>query len=223
MPLRQSSVDRDESAFKTTEFVAYVVILAGIFIAGAITNAGSYGASHDPFRADRVWLYATVLTVGYLISAGSSRPAAASLTTKRPNHRPGAGCTLQSPPSRGPRLRPSCRNRSLSIDKWRPRLAGVSHTQPRCGSSKKLTRPKLLARARCRARSVKPRLPIRRDPHAGCSDALRRLRPAVRLVDVLDQRRAPCLPAVVLSAASWRDGRSSRAPRTFLVSRTRRF
>ena len=68
-----------KSAFKTTEFIAYVVVLAGILIAGAITKASSYGANHDPFRADRVWLYATILTVGYMVSrgiakAGSSQP-----------------------------------------------------------------------------------------------------------------------------------------------------
>lgn len=62
-----------KSAFKTTEFVAYVVVLAGILIAGAITKATSYGADHDPFRADRVWLYATVLTVGYMISRGIAK------------------------------------------------------------------------------------------------------------------------------------------------------
>jgi hypothetical protein len=62
-----------KSAFKTTEFVAYVVVLAGILIAGAITKASDYGANHDPFRADRVWLYATVLTVGYMISRGIAK------------------------------------------------------------------------------------------------------------------------------------------------------
>jgi hypothetical protein len=62
-----------KSAFKTTEFVAYLVVLAGLLIAGAITKASSYGANHDPFRADRVWLYATVLTVGYMISRGIAK------------------------------------------------------------------------------------------------------------------------------------------------------
>jgi hypothetical protein len=62
-----------KSAFKTTEFVAYLVALAGVLIAGAITKASSYGANHDPFRADRVWLYATVLTVGYMISRGIAK------------------------------------------------------------------------------------------------------------------------------------------------------
>ena len=62
-----------KSAFKTTEFVAYLVVLAGILIAGAITKASSYGAHHDAFRADRVWLYTTVLTVGYMISRGIAK------------------------------------------------------------------------------------------------------------------------------------------------------
>jgi hypothetical protein len=62
-----------KSAFKTTEFVAYVVVLAGILLAGVITKASSYGVNHDPFRADRVWLYATVLTVGYMVSRGLAK------------------------------------------------------------------------------------------------------------------------------------------------------
>jgi hypothetical protein len=62
-----------KSAFKTTEFIAYVVVLAGILLAGAITKASSYGVNHDPFRADRVWLYATVLTVGYMVSRGLAK------------------------------------------------------------------------------------------------------------------------------------------------------
>jgi len=62
-----------KSAFKTTEFVAYIVALAGVLIAGAVTQASSYGANHDPFRADRVWLYATVLTVGYMVSRGIAK------------------------------------------------------------------------------------------------------------------------------------------------------
>jgi hypothetical protein len=61
-----------KSAFKTTEFIAYVVVLAGILIAGVVTKASHYG-SHDPFRADRVWLYATVLTVGYMVSRGIAK------------------------------------------------------------------------------------------------------------------------------------------------------
>ena len=58
-----------KAAFKTTEFFAYVAVLAGILIAGALvdsSNAGGYGAR-------QVWLYATVLTVGYLLSRGLAK------------------------------------------------------------------------------------------------------------------------------------------------------
>jgi hypothetical protein len=62
-----------KAAFKTTELVAYLVVLAGILIAGAVSKASHYGGNHDPFRADRVWLYATILTVGYMVSRGLAK------------------------------------------------------------------------------------------------------------------------------------------------------
>jgi hypothetical protein len=58
-----------KAAFKTTEFMAYVALLAGILIAGAIvdsSDAGGYGAR-------QVWLYATLLTIGYMISRGLAK------------------------------------------------------------------------------------------------------------------------------------------------------
>jgi hypothetical protein len=58
-------------SFKTTEFVAYLAVLAGIFIAGAVTKAGSN--ANDVFRANQVWLYAAVVTVGYMISRGLAK------------------------------------------------------------------------------------------------------------------------------------------------------
>jgi hypothetical protein len=62
-----------KAAFKTTEFVSYLVVLAGILIAGAVSSASGYAGNHDPFRADRVWLYVTVLTVGYMVSRGIAK------------------------------------------------------------------------------------------------------------------------------------------------------
>ena len=58
-----------KAAFKTTEFFAFVAVLAGILIAGALvdsSDAGGYGAR-------QVWLYATVLTVGYMVSRGLAK------------------------------------------------------------------------------------------------------------------------------------------------------
>jgi hypothetical protein len=60
-----------KASFKTTEFIAFLVVLAGIFIAGAVTKAGAN--ANDVFRAHQVWLYATILTVGYMISRGLAK------------------------------------------------------------------------------------------------------------------------------------------------------
>ena len=58
-----------KAAFKTTEFFSYVAVLAGVLIAGALvdsSDAGGYGAR-------QVWLYATILTVGYMVSRGLAK------------------------------------------------------------------------------------------------------------------------------------------------------
>ena len=65
-----------KAAFKTTEFYAYVITSALILIAGAQISEKN---NVDAFRADKVWLYITILTVGYMVSrglakAGSSEP-----------------------------------------------------------------------------------------------------------------------------------------------------
>ena len=65
-----------KSALRTTEFIAYLAVLAGILIAGAVTSGGtnSAGVHHgDVFGAHEVWLYAAILTVGYMISRGLSK------------------------------------------------------------------------------------------------------------------------------------------------------
>jgi hypothetical protein len=61
-----------KAAFKTTEFMAYVAVLVGIFIAGAVTTGG---ADSDVFPARQVWLYAAILTVGYMVSRGLAKAA----------------------------------------------------------------------------------------------------------------------------------------------------
>jgi hypothetical protein len=57
-------------ALKTTEFYAYVVTFALILIAGAVIKEK---ANADAFRADKVWLYITILTVGYMVSRGLAK------------------------------------------------------------------------------------------------------------------------------------------------------
>ena len=70
-------VTETKASFKTTEFVAYLAVVVGLLIAGNTVEGQEGGA--DYFAADKVWLYITLLTVGYMISrglakAGSSQP-----------------------------------------------------------------------------------------------------------------------------------------------------
>ncbi len=59
-----------KASFKTTEFFAYLAVLAGILIAGLLVdNANDAGG----FGAQKVWLYATILTVGYMVSRGLAK------------------------------------------------------------------------------------------------------------------------------------------------------
>ncbi|WP_233412494.1 hypothetical protein [Nucisporomicrobium flavum] len=65
-----------KAAFKTTEFIAYVVITVAILIASLVADGngnGDNGSSADYFRADRAWLYITLLTIGYMISRGLAK------------------------------------------------------------------------------------------------------------------------------------------------------
>jgi hypothetical protein len=56
---------------KTSELYAYVAITAGVLLAGLLTKAGD--GADDRFQAHQVWLYATILTVGYMISRGLAK------------------------------------------------------------------------------------------------------------------------------------------------------
>ena len=63
-PIRRLSTET-KAAFKTTEFFSYIAVL----VAGAVVDsadAGGYGAR-------QVWLYATILTVGYMVSRGLAK------------------------------------------------------------------------------------------------------------------------------------------------------
>jgi len=59
-----------KAAFKTTEFIAYVVILVGLFIASAVVDGNEDGQG---FGVEQVWFFATLLTIGYMISRGLAK------------------------------------------------------------------------------------------------------------------------------------------------------
>ena len=54
-----------KSAYKTTEFVVYVLAVLGVLIASMIVD--------QSFGADPAWRYVTYLTVGYMISRGLAK------------------------------------------------------------------------------------------------------------------------------------------------------
>ncbi|MDP9411756.1 MAG: hypothetical protein M3R38_37465 [Actinomycetota bacterium] len=53
-----------KSAYKTTEFIVYVVAVAAILIAGLVV---------DGFNATETWRFFTFLTIGYMISRGLAK------------------------------------------------------------------------------------------------------------------------------------------------------
>jgi hypothetical protein len=64
-----------QHAFKTTEFWAMVVIIAGILIASAVIGEGDGvpGGDTDAFPASRAWLYVAIVGVGYMVSRGLAK------------------------------------------------------------------------------------------------------------------------------------------------------
>jgi len=60
-----------KSSFKTTELVVYVLSVIGVLIASKVI--GTDDGVADYFRADRAWLYVTLLTIGYLVSRGLAK------------------------------------------------------------------------------------------------------------------------------------------------------
>jgi hypothetical protein len=66
-PDDSSKTVETKPAFKTTEFIAYLGVLASILIAGLAVDGA------DDFGPTKVWLYATILTVGYMVSRGIAK------------------------------------------------------------------------------------------------------------------------------------------------------
>ena len=72
-----------KQAFKTTEFWVYVVAVAGVLIAGTVDDAEG-----TQFGADDVWLYVSLLTIGYMIARGLAKAGSRDpYTEDRDEHR----------------------------------------------------------------------------------------------------------------------------------------
>ena len=55
-----------KASFKTSELVAYVVVVLGVLIASAMVDTSDFGAQE-------AWQYITFLTIGYMISRGLAK------------------------------------------------------------------------------------------------------------------------------------------------------
>lgn len=60
-----------KAAYKTTEFVAFIAVVAGILISAASSTGG--GDHVDVFKASQAWLYVSIVTLGYMISRGLAK------------------------------------------------------------------------------------------------------------------------------------------------------
>ena len=58
-------------AFKTTEFVVYLVAVFGVLVASWLV--GDSDGRGDVFLADKAWFYVTLLTIGYMVSRGLAK------------------------------------------------------------------------------------------------------------------------------------------------------
>ena len=60
-----------KAAVKTTEFVVYLVAVAGVLIASFLV--GDADGRGDVFLADKAWFYVTLLAIGYMVSRGLAK------------------------------------------------------------------------------------------------------------------------------------------------------
>jgi hypothetical protein len=68
-PVRRSN--ETKAAFKTTEFIVYVVAVVGVLVASLLVSTTD--AHEDYFRADRAWFYIVLLSIGYMVSRGLAK------------------------------------------------------------------------------------------------------------------------------------------------------
>jgi hypothetical protein len=69
--LAQRLTTETKSFFKTSEWWTYFAMVVAILIAGNSIEGEEGGG--DFFAADKVWLYITLLTIGYLLSRGIAK------------------------------------------------------------------------------------------------------------------------------------------------------
>ena len=69
--ITETKATETKAAFKTTEFVVYLIAVVGVLIASNLV--GEVDGRGDVFLADKAWFYVTLLTIGYLVSRGFAK------------------------------------------------------------------------------------------------------------------------------------------------------
>ena len=81
-----------KNAFKTTEWWAYVLVFILILIAGTAIEGEEGGT--DYFGADKVWLFITLLTIGYMLSRGLAKSGSREPYAETADTRGGGGAPI---------------------------------------------------------------------------------------------------------------------------------
>lgn len=75
-----------KASTKTTEFFAYLAVVAAIVITAFIVgDNGSDGGEGDPFGAEQAMRYITFLTIGYMIARGLAKSGSRESDIARDN------------------------------------------------------------------------------------------------------------------------------------------
>jgi di/tricarboxylate transporter len=74
-PARRSTHSHEtKPAYKTTEFIIYLLAVIAVLIASAVVDKGDNGQG---FSAQTAWMFITWLTIGYMVSRGLAKSGSA--------------------------------------------------------------------------------------------------------------------------------------------------
>jgi hypothetical protein len=79
---RSVSIAETKASIKTTEFYAMIAVIAGILI--ACWWIGRNGGV-DAFRAERAWLYVSIVASAYMVSRGLAKSGSHDINGDRDN------------------------------------------------------------------------------------------------------------------------------------------
>jgi hypothetical protein len=73
-PTTRTHHNETKPAYKTTEFIVYVLSVIAVLIASAVVDKGDNGQG---FSAQTAWMFITWLTIGYMVSRGIAKAGSA--------------------------------------------------------------------------------------------------------------------------------------------------